>query len=285
MSMTHSHLDLSRARLSFPHVVNSEWIKFRTIRSTLWCYAIIILLTVGFGLLAAAAIPSADSSTEAAQQTTVAVSTIGVSFSQLVIAVLGVLIVSGEYSTGMIRSTFAAVPKRLPAIFAKIVVLGVVTFVVGLVSIWLTAVVTLPILSGRGLSANLGDSAVFMPLLGGGVYLMLVAVLAFSIGTILRSTAGGIASAVGLLLVLPIIVNIVGALTRAVWITNVGAFLPSSAGGQLYAYAAPASPANPANPVSSGAIDLNGWSGLIVMLAWVVVGVIAACVLVKRRDA
>jgi ABC-2 type transport system permease protein len=281
--------DLTGAHLSFPRIIRSEWIKLRTIRSTMWCYGIIIVLTIGFGLLGSAAGPSAVHPTAAdSQQAAVLVSTIGVSFSQLIVGVLGVLIISGEYSTGMIRATFAAVPGRLSAIFAKLAVLAATTFVVSVIAIWLTALITAPVLSGKGYDVQLSEPAVYMPLLGGSVYLTLVAILSFAIGSILRSTAGGIASALGLLLVLPIIANIAEAITRAVWISNVAAFLPSAAGGQLYAYASKAGAATGlqrgAAPIS-GAVTLDGWQGFLVLLAWVVVGLIIALILVKRRDA
>jgi ABC-2 type transport system permease protein len=289
MTTTTTTADLTGAHLTFPRIVRSEWIKLRTIRSTVWCYGLIILLTIGFGLLGAAAGSTSGTPTaEASRQATVLVGTIGVSFSQLIVAVLGVLIISGEYSTGMIRSTFTAVPGRLSAIFAKLAVLAVTTFVVSFVAIWLTALTTAPILSGKGYDVQLSDSSVFMPMLGGSIYLTLVAVLAFTIGTILRSSAGGIASALGLLLVLPIIAGIASSVTRAVWISNVAAFLPSSAGGQLYTYATAADTTQAAQrgaPTVSGAITLDGWQGFLVLLAWVVAGLIVATILIKRRDA
>ena len=129
---TPSHLKMN---LSFPRVVRSEWIKLRTLRSTVWSFAIIVLLTVGFGLLLAATFDTSTSAivgVDAENSFAVSVATLGVNFTQLVAAVLGVLIISGEYTTGMIRSTFAAVPTRLPAFFAKVLVLAVSTFVVGL---------------------------------------------------------------------------------------------------------------------------------------------------------
>jgi ABC-2 type transport system permease protein len=289
MTTTTTAADLTGAHLTFPRIVRSEWIKLRTIRSTVWCFGLIILLTIGFALLGASAgAPTGHPDAEASRQATVLVGTIGVSFSQLIIGVLGVLIISGEYSTGMIRATFTAVPGRLSAIFAKLAVLAVTTFVVSIVAIWLAALITAPILSGKGYDVQLSDPAVYMPLLGGSVYLTLIAILSFAIGSILRSSAGGIATALGLLLVLPIIANIAARVTNAVWISNVGAFLPASAGGQLYTYATAANTTveqQRGAPVLSGAITLDGWQGFFVLLAWTVAGLIIATILVKRRDA
>ncbi len=279
--------DHRKINLSFARVVHSEWIKLRTLRSTVWSFAIIAALTVGFGLLLAATFdntngPALDVATQNSLAVTVA--TLGVNFTQLVAAVLGVLIISGEYTTGMIRSTFAAVPTRLPAFFAKMLVLAVSTFVVGLVSIMVTALVTMPILAGKGIHANLLDGEVMLALLGGAGYLTLIAVLAFAFGAILRSSAGGIASALGLILVIPPVLSIVSALTQATWIHNVSVFLPSEAGSRMFALGDTGSMGGP----GAGAADLltlDGSQGFLVLLTWVIVLIASAAVLVKRRDA
>jgi ABC-2 type transport system permease protein len=181
----------------------------------------------------------------------------------------------------MIRSTFAAVPTRLPALFAKLLVMVVVTFVVGLVAIVVTAIVTAPILNGKGVDFHLFDSDVMLALLGGAGYLALIAALAFGAGAILRNSAGGIASALGLILVVPPILSIIGSITRATWIQNVAAFLPSSAGEKMFALAPAASAAQP----PADLVVLTGGEGLLVLVAWVVVLLGVAAVLVKRRDA
>ncbi len=283
-----------QSNVSFLRVVNSEWIKLRTLRSTLWSFAIIVLLTVGFGLLLAGTFDnssSADLDLDSQNSFAVSVATLGVNFTQLVAAVLGVLIISGEYTTGMIRSTFAAVPRRLPAFFAKVLVLAVSTFVVGLFSIVVTALVTIPILSSKGINANLLDGEVMRALLGGAGYLTLIAILAFGFGAILRSSAGGIASALGLILVLPPILSIVSALTNATWVQNVSVFLPSDAGSQMFALGGGAAfgggPPRPggATEAASDLLTLDATQGLLVLLAWVVVLLVTAAVLTKRRDA
>lgn len=270
---------VTHARLSFPGVVRSEWIKLRTVRSTLWCYGIMIVLSVGFGLLATRREGTEAVTGAAANGLVVSVDTVGVTIGELILAVLGVLVISGEYGTGMIRSTFAAVPKRIPAVLAKAVVLALTTFVVSLVSIWLTVLVTTPILSGADVSVDIGDSSVFMPLLGGSVFLTLIALLAFSFGLLLRSTAAGISATFGLLLVLPILTEVVYRLTNLNWLQNVSTVLPGSAGGNLYAYG------TSVQASTSGLLTLNGWGGFFILLAWVVVIGGIASVLVKRRDA
>lgn len=285
---THVPSTPTNTGVTFARVVRSEWIKLRTLRSTVWCFGIIALLTIGFGLLLAFTFSGPQGGTmdtESQKGLAVQVATLGVNFTQLVAAVLGVLIISGEYSTGMIRSTFAAVPARLPALFAKVLVLAATTFVVALVSIGVTALVTMPILSGKGIESHLSDPGVLWALLGGAGYLALIAVMSLAFGAILRSSAGGIASALGLLLVVPPVLSIVSALTNAHWIQNVSAFLPSSAGGKMYSLAQSTTAQGMGPQVPAGIVTLDGIQGLLVVLAWIAVLLAAAAVLLKRRDA
>jgi len=114
--------------LTFGGILRSEWIKLRSLRSTIWCYSILVAITFGLGLLFAAALTSqADGmplNHDAQQAFVVQVATLSISLSQLVVVVLGALVITGEYGTGMIRSTFAAVPSRVPAVVAKALVFG-----------------------------------------------------------------------------------------------------------------------------------------------------------------
>ena len=116
------------ARLGFGGVIASEWIKFRTVRSTVWTLAITLVVMVGLSLLVAFGVTSAMDSSHANPADTglpgSVIVTLGYYFAQMTIAVLGVLTITGEYSTGMIRSTLAAVPRRLPALWAKALVLA-----------------------------------------------------------------------------------------------------------------------------------------------------------------
>jgi ABC-2 type transport system permease protein len=278
--------------LSTLHVVRSEWIKLRTLRSTWWCGAMIVALSVLFGLLIAGFInrDGAALPTAAQDGDLVAVVTIGTSFTQLIAAVLGVLVISGEYGTGMIRSTFTAVPTRLPAMLAKLAVLAVTIFVLGILAAVLTFAATAGILAGHGIAAHLGDPAVWMPVVGSAVYLALVAVLAFAVGALVRATAGGISVAIGLLLVLPILLSVAIALTQATWLLNVNAVLPSAAGAQLHTYAAAGTaaisgPGGREAVAPTADVVLNGWGGLAVLVGWILVALIPALILVRRRDA
>ena len=282
-----STVDLTRARLSFAGIVRSEWIKLRSLRSTFWCYLIVIVLTIGLAALVASAIPTdgavgrpgaAPAAPVPPDATWLTVSTIGVAFGQLVVAVLGALVITGEYGTGMIRSTFTAVPRRLPALAAKALVFGVVTFVLTLAALVAGALLAAPILDGRGIHPDLGDSSVWWALVGGAAYLTLLGLLAMAIGLIIRASAGAIATALGLVLVVPIIFNLLASLTKADWVQNVSAFLPSAAGGRAYAFQA-------TGGVTDGIVTLGGGQGLLVLAAWFVVAAVVGAVMVKRRDA
>lgn len=278
--------DTGRIRLSFPRLVRSEWIKLRSVRSTVWCFALLFLLNIGFPLLIASVGDFAGGRTlsgDAAGRIGVMVVTLGVNFTSLIVAVLGVLIISGEYATGMIRSTFTADPGRLGALFAKALVLAAATFVVSAVSTWIAALGAHPILAGKGVDFDLGDPAVFLPLLGSSVYVTLLALLAFGVGTLVRTTAGGIAITLGVLLVAPLILQIVAALLNATWPADISAFLPSNAGGELFAYQSSSS--GVVNTGGPKPVELNGWQGFGVLAAEAVVVGAVALALVKRRDA
>jgi ABC-2 type transport system permease protein len=274
------------SRLSFGGVLKSEFIKLFTLRSTFWCILIVLVLSIGIGLIVATVSPPARAhvptpvlTTAGQQGQAVADATIGTGFGELVFAVLGALVITGEYGTGMIRSTFAAVPKRLPALFAKAIVLAITTFIVGLVTIYGTALIIFPLLPGKHIHPNWGDWKVEEALIGGAVYLAVIALIAFSVGAIVRNSAGGIATALGLILVLPGILQLIAGLTQATWAENLVVFAPTSAGNHLFDYVV-------TTPVAvSGVALLDRTTGGLVLLAWFVVLFVIAAVLLKRRDA
>ncbi|MFG6503141.1 ABC transporter permease subunit [Microbacterium sp. P05] len=269
--------------VSFSGAVRSEWIKLRTIRSTWWCYAILFVLVVGFSALLSSTLSVEPAPTGAAAQSlAVQAVTISTTFGALVVSVLGVLIISGEYGTGMIRSTLTAVPKRLPALVAKALVFAIATFVVSAISFAVSVPISVALLSGKGLEIDLGDSQYWLALLGGVGYLVLVGLIAFSLGAIIRNTAGGVAVALGLVLAAPIVLSIISALTQLTWVLNLEKLLPSSAGGLLSTY--PVTDAAAA-PTPDGVWVLEPWQGGLILVVWFVVLFTTAAVLLKRRDA
>lgn len=265
----------------FSGVLRSEWIKLRSLRSTGWSFLLVLVLPIGIGvLLAAFADDGAQGLTgDAARNALVLYSTSGTMLSSLIVAVIGALVVTGEYGTGMIRSSFAAVPRRSVALAAKAIVLAVVVFVTSAVSVWATAFITLPIAAGRNVEASL-DASVAMPLLGASVYLTLIALLAFAVGVVLRSTAGAIAGVLGLMLVAPVVVQLVQSFTGAKWLGTLTNLLPQNAGQPLMQFGTEVTAG-----WHDGVLALGGWSGFAVLLAWVVVASVTALVLVEKRDA
>ncbi|SEB87632.1 ABC-2 type transport system permease protein [Paramicrobacterium humi] len=277
---------LDGIRLRFSGLLRSEWIKLRSLRSTLWCYLLIILATAGFAaLMALSSNVGGDVLPQATQNAmTVQYLTVGGNFTSLIAAVLGVLVISGEYTTGMIRTTYTAAPGRLSAYAAKAVVLTVVTFIVGLASIAAALAVSLPLFAANGVSPDLGDPAVALPLVGAAGFLALIALLSFSLGAILRNSAGGIAAAVGLLFVAPIGISLVGGFTGAAWAQNIGTILPGNVGAALYAYTGEGSGPAPEPGVVDGVLVLDQTWSLVVFAAWIVVGLVLGAILTKRRD-
>ena len=264
--------------LSFGGVLRSEWIKMRTLRSTVWSYIAVVALTLGMALLLALTTASGvdgapdmlGGAAEAQVGLFVQASTFGVFLAQLVVAVLGVLVISGEYGTGMSRSTFTAVPKRLPVLAAKAAVLFVVTFLVGLVSTVGAYFVSTAVYSAHGVSASLTDSDLYMPLLGASLYLALVAVFSLGVGMMVRSSAGGIGIVLAFLLVVPTILQLV----PADWAQDLHPYLLATAGTNMFA------------PTEiTGTETLTTWQDLLVSLAWVGASLSAAAVLLVKRDA
>jgi ABC-2 type transport system permease protein len=257
-------------RLTFGRVVASEWVKFRTLRSTVWTLAVTVALMVGVAALAAWGMTQGSESAPPGMG--VIAVTAGTNIAQLSVAVLGVLIITGEYTTGMVRSTFAAVPTRLPALAAKAIVLGVTVLVVGAVSTALSYLVTLPFVGGTAMEIDLGDSGTLRALAGAALYLTAIALLAFAFGALIRHSAGALAAVLGLLLV----IEGVFALIPLRFFEVVSPYLPSSAGSRVMM---------PEGFVFADPDALGPWEGYGVMLGWVVVVAAVAAVLLRRRDA
>jgi hypothetical protein len=190
----------------------------------------------------------------------------GYHLAQLAVGVLGVLLISGEYATGMIRATFAAVPHRLPVLWAKAALYAVVTFVLMLIAAFAAFLGGQQFLSSHG--TTLSATHALRDVIGVAGYLTLIGVLAVALGFIIRSTAGGIATLFGLLLVLPGI----GQVLPTSWQLHTLPYLPSNAGASMFT-----------ESTDPGSLSAGG--GLFVLCLWVVAGLVGAAVLVKRRDA
>ncbi|MCD2442370.1 ABC transporter permease [Agromyces sp. SYSU K20354] len=271
-------LDQQSGRLSFVGILRSEWIKLRSLRSTVWSYLSVVVIMLGLALMLSLTIanegfnaPDAPGGSAADQAGLfVQSSTFGVFLAQLVVAVLGVLVITGEYSTGMARSTFTAVPKRLPALAAKATVLFVVTYLVSLAAGIGAYFVSAAVFAGHDVSASLTDPDVLMPILGASLYLSLLAVFALGVGTMVRSSAGGIGIVLALILVVPTILQLV----PAEWAQDIYPYLLSTAGTNMFA------------PTEvTGTEVLTAWQDLLVVLGWVGASVAGAATLLVKRDA
>ena len=224
-----------RGRVTQSRVFASEWTKFITLRSTLWSLGVGMFLTLAFPILFAtvtAARWSHMAPQERADRNPLDIALAGVNVAQLAIAVLGVLMITGEYSTGMIRSTMLAVPKRLPVLWAKLGLYAVVSFVLTLPAI-IAAFYSSQAILGRKhiLQISISDPGVLRALIGGALYVMLVGFFALAIGALVRNTAGGIALFAGIFFVIPPLMNIL----PLNWNNAISRWLPSEAGRQLFA--------------------------------------------------
>ena len=275
---SHGPQEADDVRLTFPRVVRSEWIKFRTLRSTIWTLAITLVLMVGIVTLFSAFFATEAGSAESAEADggSIVVFMIATGIAQLAVTVLGVLAITGEYTTGMIRSTLAAVPQRLPALWAKGVVLAVAIFVVSTLAVVISLVVMQLFLGAKGFAPDLSDAETLRMLLGTPLYLTAIALFAFAIGALLRHSAGALATVFGLLLVVE---NIF--LIPARFLQLVSPFLPGTAGFKIL------TPQVQLDAMSQGAVGavLGPWQGFAVLLAWVAVLLAAAAALLKTRNA
>lgn len=261
-------------RLTFPRVVNSEWIKFRTLRSTVWTLGLTVVMMVGSSVLMAVGVGATDGELGLPGASIV---TFGYYFGQLALVVLGVLVISGEYTTGMIRSTLAAVPTRLPALWAKAIVLAVTAFVVGLAAVAISFLATRAMLAPYDLVPDLGDPETLRIMLGSALYLSAIALLAFALGALLRHSAAALATVFGLLLV----VESVFAAIPLTFFQKVSPFLPSTAGARLMMTQ---EQIDTMAETAKGAV-LGPWQGFGILLAWVAVLLTVAAVLLRRRNA
>jgi ABC-2 type transport system permease protein len=256
---------------TFGDVLRSEWTKLRSVRSTVWALAVTVVLGVGLGaaISAAAAHGYAGSSVSSKLSwDPTALSLDGIGIATLAIAVLGVLCISSEYSSGMIRTSLTAVPKRGRVLAAKSLVFAVVTFVVGEATSFTAFFVGQALISGRAPNAALGDPGVARAVVGGGLALTALAVLSVATGTLLRHPAAAIACMIALLFVLPAIAQ---ALPDS-WRNPATEFWPTSAGGQL------------AN-VYHSPHTLQPWPGFGVMCLFVAIVYAIAWTVLERRDA
>jgi ABC-2 type transport system permease protein len=256
---------------TFGDVLRSEWTKLRSVRSTFWALTVTVVLGIGLGAVISAVAAHGYARFSVSDKLSwdpTGVSQTGVAIASLAIAVLGVLCISSEYSSGMIRTSLTAVPKRGRVLAAKSLVFAAVTFVVGEAVCFAAFFAGQVLISGYAPHAALGDPGVARAVAGGGLYLTALAVLSVAVGTLLRHPAAGIASMVAVLFVLP---GIAQALPDS-WRHPVTEFWPTQAGSQL-------------TSVHPAAHSLQPWPGFGVMCLFVAIVYAIAWTLLDRRDA
>ncbi|GAA1823018.1 ABC transporter permease subunit [Agromyces salentinus] len=263
----------SRPRLTYPHLVRSEWIKLRTVRSTVWIGTTTLGVMVGIAALLAWGIKGiADTSEQPIPSATIL--TAGVTLAQLALGVLGAIAVTSEYANGSMRSTLAAAPRRSGVLGAKAFVVGVTTLAIATVSTVLAFLVSQPILTSEGTAIDLADGEQVRAVLGGALYLTLVALFSVGIGAIVRHTAGAICVVVGVFFALPVLFQIVQAILGLDWLARIYGYLPSVAGQQVMTVG------------GSGGFgsSLDPWAGLAVLAGYTALSLTAAFIVFGRRD-
>ena len=252
-------------------VTHAEWIKFRTVRSTLMGYAVTIVLTLGLGALITSAIRSHWQTMDPLRKLAfdpVSTSLGGTLFAQFAVGVIGILFITSEYSSGSIRTTLAATPRRIQVAVAKVTVLTSVTVVVAEVVVFAAFLMGQRIYQGVVPTASLASGAVLRSVILGGIYLTLLAALGFALGLILRQQSAAISVFTSLLLIVPIIVFVL----PQDWQTSITRYEPSSLGHAMMSVTPPP--------------DMFGpWTATLVLLGYVATILVVGVALLVRRDA
>ena len=259
-------------RVTQARVVLSEWIKFRSLRSSVWTLLAAVVLSIGIGALFSAVSASqyhTFSPADRASFNPISTSLNGTLFSQLAIGVLGVLLISGEYSTGMIRASLTVLPKRLPMLWAKLVVFAGVVFALTLVTSFVSFFLGQALLSSHHLNASISAPGALRSVIGAALYVTVAGMIGMALGALLRNTAAGISTFVAAFFVIPPLTD----LLPASWSSHFAQYLPSDAGGVLFGGGR-----GLANPLAP-------WTGFGVLCAYAVVLITLAAWRLRRADA
>jgi len=257
-------------RLTQTRVAVSEWTKLWSVRSTRWSLFAAFLFTIGVAALACAVVSHhypRMSPQDKASFHPLEVNLAGVQLAQLALGVLGVLIITAEYSTGMIRASFTAVPKRLPVLWAKAGVFAFVTFALMLPAVLVAFFVGQAILAGHNIDVGFTAPHVIRVLVGAALYLTVVGLFGLGLGAIVRNTAGGIASFAAIMFVLPPLMNVL----PTSWNNAASPYLPLQAGEAILS-------------TTSGGHHLSPWVGLALFAGYAAAAIAVAAVLLVRRD-
>ncbi|MEZ7003951.1 ABC transporter permease [Streptomyces sp. AD55] len=251
-------------------VVRSEWTKIRSVASTVWTLSLAVVVTVALGMLISALSKSEFGNLGARDRLSfdpTYISFAGMSLGQLAMIVFGVLVVANEYGSGMIRTSLAAVPQRATFLFSKVAVATALALVVGMATSFVTFFLGQAMLGD--LRASIGDPGVLRAVLGGGLYMTLIAVFSMGVAAMLRSPM------LSLGILMPFFFLISGILGAVSATKKVGRFLPDQAGSKIMQVVTPVGDDTPYGP----------WGGLGIMALWVLAALIGGYLVLRQRDA
>ena len=254
-------------RVTLPRVARSEWLKFHSVRSNLIAISSAMAAAVGFGALFSSLAGSDDGPGRLAANG-LSLSLGGFNLSQIIVAILGVSLVAGEYQTGLIRTWFGSAPDRLRVLMAKVGVFGSIVFGVSLVAAVLAFLAGQALLPAGFTALTLGSEGVMQALVGTAFYMACIGIIGIGLGFLLRSTAAGAGAVVTMLMIAPLMVSL----------------LPASIGDPL-GKILPSNAASAMQGIESNSELLSAGWGLVVLLGWMIGIVGSAAVALKRRDA
>jgi ABC-2 type transport system permease protein len=253
-------------------VLHSEFTKLRSLRSTVYTLLTAVVLMVGLGAIISAVNASQYHTFSAAERASfnpVTTSLSGVLFAVVAFGVLGVLVTSGEYSTGMIRSSLTAVPRRLPVLWGKLAVFAGVIFPVSLVASLVSFFLGQALLNSHHIGVSLSAPGALRSVIGAALYITVAGMIGVALGAMFRNTAAGIATFAGLFFVIPLLANLLPSSVSG----HVSPYLPSNAGAVLW------------GGVQDVPHALAPWTGFALLCGYAVVLITATAWRLRRSDA
>lgn len=257
---------------SVPAVLNSEWTKIRTVSSTTWTLICAFAVTVAMGAALSALLNAQFDDLAPAERATfdpTFVSFSGMILGQLAMVVFGVLVVGTEYSSGMIRTSLAAVPQRATFLFSKIAVAGALALAVGLATSFVAFFLGQALLGDRG--TDIGARHVLRAVFGGGIYMGLIAIFSMGVAAMLRS------SMLSLGILMPFFFLVSQILSAVPGAKDVARYFPDQAGSKIMQVVPDAMNSDPA--------PYGPWGGLGILALWVVAALAGGYLVLKKRDA
>ncbi|WP_435608342.1 ABC transporter permease subunit [Streptomyces sp. C10-9-1] len=257
---------------SVPAVLRSEWTKIRTVSSTTWTLISAFAVTLAMSAALSALMNATFDDLSEAERVTfdpTFVSFSGLVLGQLAMVVFGVLVVGTEYSSGMIRTSLAAVPQRATFLFSKITVAGALALAVGMITSFLTFFVSQALLGEH--RTTLGEENVLRAVFGGGLYMGLIALFSMGVAAMLRS------SMLSLGILMPFFFLVSQILSAAPGAKEVARYFPDQAGAKIMQVVP--------NALDSDEAPYGPWGGLGIMVLWVAASLVGGYLVLKRRDA